>query len=189
VAAAVEWFRKSAEQGLAVAQWSLGNRHVRGEGVARDLGRAARWYNRAAEQGDAGAHRMLEELARVVREDLAQCDEHMNSGRNSREYVKGVCGERLGLWKFFAARGQAEAQWLVADCLLEGVGTAKDPNQAAAWFRKAAEQGLALGQRSLANRYLRGEGVPANRSEALRWYRLAAAQGDGPARAFLEQLE
>jgi TPR repeat protein/tetratricopeptide (TPR) repeat protein len=186
---AVRWFLKAAEQGLALAQWSLGNRYARGEGVDLDLGAAARWYSRAAEQGDAGSQRALDQLARLVREDLLQCDEYMNSGRNSREYVKGVCGEHLALWRFFASRGQAEAQWLLADCLLEGVGVPKDLTQAAAWFRKAAEQNLALAQRSLANRYLRGEGVPRNQAEALRWYRLAAAQGDGPARALLEQLE
>jgi TPR repeat protein len=157
--------------------------------VDPDLGAAARWYSRAAEQGDTLAQRALDQLARLVREDLLQCDEYMNSGRNSREYVKEVCAEHLGLWKFFASRGQAEAQWLIADCLLEGVGVTRDLAQAAGWFRKAAEQNLALAQRSLANRYLRGEGVPRNQAEALRWYRLAAAQGDGPARALLEQLE
>ena len=52
---AVKWLRKAAEQGLAKAQHSLGNRYYKGEGVPQDYTEAAKWFRKAAEQGDADA--------------------------------------------------------------------------------------------------------------------------------------
>ena len=49
---------------------------------------------------------------------------------------------------------------------------------AAKWFRKAAEQGNAGAQYNLAVMYDKGLGVPQDYSEAVRWYRKAAEQGD-----------
>lgn len=50
--------------------------------------------------------------------------------------------------------------------------------EAAAWFRRAAEQGDMNAQRSLGYMYAKGEGVPQNDAEALIWLRKAAEQGD-----------
>ena len=53
----------------------------------------------------------------------------------------------------------------------------EDYKQAAAWYRKAADQGDALGQNNIGFMYQRGQGVPQDYSAALSWYRLAADQG------------
>ena len=53
--AAARWFRRAAEQGLALAQMSLGNRYYRGEGVAKDIVKAIQWLSRAAAQGQSSA--------------------------------------------------------------------------------------------------------------------------------------
>ena len=50
-AAAVSWFLKAAEQGLAVAQYNLGVTYGEGHGVPRDHAAAVSWYGKAAEQG------------------------------------------------------------------------------------------------------------------------------------------
>ena len=47
--------RKAAEQGLASAQNNLGVAYDNGEGVAKDLVEAVKWYGKAAEQGNAKA--------------------------------------------------------------------------------------------------------------------------------------
>ena len=57
---AVRWFRLAAEQGDAIAQFTLGLRHADGRGVPQDDVEAVRWYRLAAEQGDAEAQRNLE---------------------------------------------------------------------------------------------------------------------------------
>ena len=54
-AEAVSWFRKAAEQGHAGAQYNLGLKYARGEGVPKDDAEAVSWYRKAAEQGHAGA--------------------------------------------------------------------------------------------------------------------------------------
>ena len=54
-AEAIRWYRLSAEQGDASAQFNLGNMYANGEGVPQDDAEAVRWYRLAAEQGNAGA--------------------------------------------------------------------------------------------------------------------------------------
>ena len=49
--------------------------------------------------------------------------------------------------------------------------------KAVAYFRKAAEQGLAEAQNNLGLCYDNGEGVTQNDKEAAKWYRKAAEQG------------
>ena len=52
---AVEWFTKSAEQGLREAQHRLGNCYNKGKGVTKDYREAVKWLTKAAEQGDMTA--------------------------------------------------------------------------------------------------------------------------------------
>ncbi len=49
-----EWL-PLAEQGLARAQFNLGNMYAMGEGVPEDDAEAVKWFRKAAEQGHAGA--------------------------------------------------------------------------------------------------------------------------------------
>jgi hypothetical protein len=52
---AVKWYRRSAEQGHANAQYRLGLAYAKGEGVEQDLVEAATWYLKSAKQGNAWA--------------------------------------------------------------------------------------------------------------------------------------
>lgn len=52
---AVKWYRKAAEQGLADAQFSLGDCYLEGEGVTQNMTEAVKWFRKAAEQGLADA--------------------------------------------------------------------------------------------------------------------------------------
>ncbi|MCY4426066.1 MAG: tetratricopeptide repeat protein, partial [Halieaceae bacterium] len=61
----------------------------------------------------------------------------------------------------------------------------EDNAEAAAWFRKAAEQGHATAQFVLGLVYANGQGVPKNDTEAARWYRMAAEQGHATAQFVL----
>jgi len=47
----MKWYRKAAEQGLAYAQYNLGDCYVKGTGVAKDEVEAVKWYRKAADQG------------------------------------------------------------------------------------------------------------------------------------------
>ena len=50
-----------------------------------------------------------------------------------------------------------------------------------AWYRKAAEQGIAKAQFNLGVMYFEGRGVQQDDTEAVAWYRKAAEQGDNSA--------
>ena len=58
-AEAVKWFRKSAEQDYAMAQYNLGVMYSVGNGVPEDDVEAMKWVRKAAEQGDASAQKGL----------------------------------------------------------------------------------------------------------------------------------
>ena len=93
-----------------------------------------------------------------------------------------------------ANAGDAAAQVLVGESYAAGKGgahtdLAEDYKQAAAWYRKAAEQGSIAGELRIAALYRDGgKGVPRDMAQAAAWYRKAAEQGDVGAQATLGVL-
>jgi hypothetical protein len=67
-----------------------------------------------------------------------------------------------------------------------GQGVPQDHAEAAKWFRRAADQGLAGGQFNLGVLYGNGQGVPKDFVQAYLWFSLAAKQGFGNAARFLD---
>ncbi|MFP5228796.1 MAG: hypothetical protein ACLGXA_14340 [Acidobacteriota bacterium] len=65
---------------------------------------------------------------------------------------------------------------------LVGRGVAKDPVQAAAWYRKAADHGNPGAQNQLGYLCLWGIGVPRDPAEAFRWFARATAGGSQAAK-------
>ena len=63
----------------------------------------------------------------------------------------------------------------------DGRGVAQDYAEAAKWFRRAADQGVAAVQFNLGRAYEIGRGVPKDFVEAAKWYRKAADQDDATA--------
>ena len=53
--------------------------------------------------------------------------------------------------------------------------------EAAKWYRKAAEQGLAKAQFTLGSLYARGQGIQQDDAKAVKWFRKAAEQGNAEA--------
>ncbi len=79
----------------------------------------------------------------------------------------------------------AKLQYNVGRAYEWGHGVPEDRGQAALFFRKAAEQGLASAQNDLAFAYECGRGVPKDDNQAAIWYRKAADQGDADAQFML----
>ena len=69
-----------------------------------------------------------------------------------------------------------------------GQGVPLDFSKAAAWYRKAAFQGLAAAENDLGRLYDSGHGVPQHHSMAAAWYRKAAVQGYAAAEDNLGEL-
>ena len=68
-------------------------------------------------------------------------------------------------------------------------GSAKqDLAEAAQWFHKAAEQGLAEAQYQLGKMYHHGKGVSQDLLQATKWYCKALKKGFMPAQSQVEQI-
>ena len=89
-----------------------------------------------------------------------------------------------------AKSGNPGAEVAVGTCYADGKGVARDPQKAAEWYRKAADQGNVSGELHLAALYRDGAGksFPRDMTQAAAWYRKAADQGDAGAQGTLGML-
>jgi hypothetical protein len=88
-----------------------------------------------------------------------------------------------------ANAGDAASQILVGDSYKTGKVVEKDYTQAAAWYRKAGDQGRTEALIRLAVLYRDGaEGFPRDMEQSAAWYRKAAELGDVDAQATLGVL-
>ena len=76
-----------------------------------------------------------------------------------------------------AEHGNAEGQFWVGRCYLEGYGFATNEIEAVKWFRKAALHGNAGGKSYLGWCYMHGKGVAKNEMHGFEWVHEAATQG------------
>jgi TPR repeat protein len=68
------------------------------------------------------------------------------------------------------------AQYNLGVMYEQGKGVQQDYKQAVAWYRKAADQGMADAQYNLGVVYRQGQGVQQDSKQAAAWYRKAAEQ-------------
>jgi TPR repeat protein len=87
-----------------------------------------------------------------------------------------------------ANAGDAAAQLQVAQAYEKGDVVKQDYAQAAAWYRKAADQGNVPAEIHLAVFYRDGRGVDRDIAQAAGWYRKAADAGDAGAQGTLGLL-
>ncbi len=86
-------------------------------------------------------------------------------------------GERAAFLRALAEDGEAEAQALYGQLLLDGNGVARDPAAAFTWFNRAAAQGHLMGLNMVGRCYDLGWGVAIDKVRAAECYRVAAEQG------------
>lgn len=120
---AAKWYKKSAEQGNAEAQFYLGNMYDNGAGVAEDDIKAAQWFAKAAEQGDALAQFFLERM-RARGESSIQDD-----------------FETFEWFRKAAEQGNPKAQYYLGLMYKNGRGVTRDKIAAHSWFNIATTNG------------------------------------------------
>jgi TPR repeat protein len=109
-----------------------------------------------------------------------------NEGEKATDLVPSTSSalSRVGS-KSLVQRGMQD--WLSAEdaerCFKKGWDLLNQSRQeeAALWFRKAAEQGLASAQNEIGFAHECGRGVPEDHDQAAFWYRKAADQGNADA--------
>jgi len=168
--AAMQWYRKAADQGNADAQIGIGRLYEQGWGVRKDYDEAWRWYRKAADQGNANAQVSIGLL-------------YENGWGMPKDY-----DDAMRWFRKAADQGDAGAQFIIGGLYETGSGVPKDYGEAMRWYRKAADQGNASAQDSLGALYQNGLGAPKDYSEAMRWYRKAADQGNADGQTALGRL-
>ena len=184
---AAEWLRKSALQGKSSAMFNLAIMYQRGIGVPKDRINAFAWYMVSEMDGS-------EEIREEVKKVLANAT--ASERRKAIEQTKDIIA-KLDIAPMFslgsqsiersnqfhrqfelAQLGDAEDQFALASMYHDGHGTVKDPQEAAVWCRRAAEQGNIDAMRTLAICLENGDGVKEDFDEMAKWYRKAAEKDD-----------
>jgi len=203
-ATATRLWRALAEQGNALAQYSLGLAYVSGEGVPKNDAEAAKWLRNSADQGNANAQYSLAGLYErgegVVQdrvEALKWYRRAAEQGNANHQLIIGLIlyksGERspqdyveAAKWlRKSADQGNADAEAVLGIMFSYSQGVAQDYAESLKWFRKSADQGNADAQVGLAIMYSNGHGVPKNHTEALKWLRKSADQGNADGEYYL----
>jgi TPR repeat protein len=96
---------------------------------------------------------------------IRKADEAMraNRDRDAAEHLRKA-----------ADLGSADAAYLLGAFYAEGLGVAKDPAAAVAWYRKAAAMGNKESLLRLGSAYYAGRGVPKDLSQSIEWYTKAS---------------
>ncbi len=81
----------------------------------------------------------------------------------------------------------AYAQYFLGRMYAEGRGVETNHDEAAKWFRKAAEKGVQDAQFRLGGCYERGQGVPKDMEYAYGWYSVSAHIGNPKAAAAMKE--
>lgn len=161
VETAMPWFRRSAEQGYAPAQYIYGS--LFREGRWKNPQQLVYWWTKAARQGDVRAEMWLGSFYEQGRDGI------------KRDYLQAF------RWLSMAAeQGQPDAQVSLGQMYEDGEGIPQDYLLAAYWYRKAADHvpdlgGAGAGLNSLALLYQYGHATPEDYVFVYVWY---AREGD-----------
>jgi len=200
IEAALGWFLKSAEQGNAAAQFSLGYIYLSFASLMPEYKKdAAKWHLMAAEQGHADAQFWIGQSYKngdgVIKNEAEAAKWYRKSAEQGNKiaqiclgacYVKGegVVKDKTEALKWFdraAAQGDPSTLYSIGSSFDRG----KDELEAIKWYRKAAERDDRSALHELGQRFFYGRGVSIDKKEAAEWFRKAAIQGDETAKYFL----
>lgn len=105
------------------------------------------------------------------------------------DYGKGDLQSAWFRFWMLARKGDATAQFNLAQLYREGRGIPADLRLDRYWYGEAAAKGNGYAQFNLGMMYERGDGVPADLIEARAWYRRAASQNIHDAQRALDRLD
>ncbi len=158
-AAAMKWYRKAADKGDADAQNQIGYFYNNAVGTARDLVKARHWFELAAQQGEPAAMLNLAMLNRTG----------SGYGDKGNQALARVWFDKA------AQLGNADGQYQLGLCYLNGSGINKDEALAVSWLRKAAEQQQAEAQNLLGELTTQGlAGITPDLDVAMALFKQAA---------------
>ena len=115
----LSWLTKAAELGDADAQNKVGVCYYNGNGTEADIKKAEYWQVKSANQGNAQAMNNL----RILYNKLGNLEESLKWTRKGAEH------------------GQSDCQYELGEAYNNGKGLKEDKDQAAYWYKMAADNG------------------------------------------------
>lgn len=193
-----EALRAAATGGDVDAQFYLGHRYYRGDGVPQNDGEAVKWWLLAAQQGCAEASYNLHLLWKRGRAPAIDAATALRCLRDAAEWGLARAQARLGRklaksddtndrvesvewFRRAAAQDDATAPCWLGMAYAYGCGVERDPATALHWFRIGAQLGDRISQYRLGMMLAEGDGAPADEAGAIELWRVAAAKGDARA--------
>ena len=164
---ATDSIRRSAELGYAPGQVALGYFYETGTVLTREPQQGADWYKKAAQQDDVLGEWLL---GRAI----------FNGETSSRDM-----NEASEWLEKAAAHDDPFAEYLLGTIRLER----SDYPRAAAWFRKASNQGLPQAQRQLGLLLEEGKGTEVDEFDAYVWLLVSFNAGNSESGADVQRLE
>jgi len=168
---AVQWYKKSAEQGYPAAQNSLGYAYEWGQGVETNLRLAVQWYIKAANQ------------------NFAQAQNNLGTMYYLGKGVDYDDEKALHWYQKAAEQGHATAQRNLGVMYSKGSGVKQNYETAFQWYLKATGQDNPHAQYNVGMSYFYGKGVESDRKQAKVWFEKAAKNGNYQAAEALHQIE
>jgi TPR repeat protein len=191
VETAVMLLARSADGGFAPAARTLGAIYHNGDGVERNEADALKWFAKAWQNGDVTAalyasaatdrERNYAESARILRSAAERGNPRAQAMLGQR-YQQGLGlarddAEALRLYRLAADQGDSWGRFMLGEAHGMGLaGLTPDRFEAAAWYTRAAEQGLAAAQSRLGLVLATGGLAVPDATTAVKWFRLAAEQ-------------
>ncbi len=162
--------REAASEGDPLALHAIGERYADGIGIARDMGEAALWFERAAEAGFAPAQYRVANM-------------YEKGNGVERDY-----GLAMEWYEQAAEQGNATAMHNLAVLHATGPTGKVDNETAARLFRAAAERGVRDSQFNMGILAVRGIGTEQSFAESYKWFAIVAAGGDADAAAKRDEV-
>jgi TPR repeat protein len=199
---AMHWLHVGANYGDPQMQAELGRRYMLGSWVNKDAALAERWISKAAAAGLPDAYVLLGQL-HAGNKNYAEAMRWFNLGvAADQPYAYALLGsmyleglgipadpqEGLRLLKV-AAKTLPQSQYALGWWHAYGPNVPRNLEEAAKWFRLAAENGNVDAQEALANAFEWGIGVPQNLKETNAWRKKAADGGSQLAKQKLEEAK
>lgn len=196
MATAAQWIRKTAERGVPLAEVELGMLYLETEGVQHDPVEGFKWIQKAANTGNKYGELLMAGCcyygAGTARDKATGISWLRKAAEHGLAQAEGVLATLLSVGNFGNQTNADTAMWAGRNAAVdrnadtEGAlaawmktesGVDRNETEAAAWMKKAAEQGAARAEYSYGYKCLHGTGRPVDIAEATRWFRAAALQG------------
>ena len=164
---------EQAFSGDANAQYNVGRYFLTKTNQKNNLIQAVDWLKKSAADGNITAQN---ELCLIYYEAPLYLESMPSDGKTAQWFRRK------------ADHGLPWAQNILGEIYYEGLGIAKDENEALRWWMASAEKGNSYGMVNVANAKCRDGGDQPDYEGAVKWYRQAADLGFAEAQLSLAEL-